>query len=335
MGSTTDVESLRSFSRRLLVLTLESTFAPIGEQVDIAQRRFLEDPSLDPFLEGEEARYAYVRYFLLPRRKKYTRADLIMSLTSPTDRIRHDTIAFVRKMANGGMTDPDPLGLDLSTGSTGASSSNDAPVPVSQSEELVCKVHAGAAGLQRLTSPTVCRMTFIPGLQAHPSKKGKNSRVDTLRDAVRDFPYLLPERADGTYLKLDIDCIRFCSLLDKYGRGCFGGWGEWGVMWDLKTSVRLSFYEGLGEEDCQETASDLDACELDELVNVARLRRRAHAGNDRRPGMLAQYIRRCETEGLLTGDFAVVRVGYYRKHELPGRLYARGPALQKLTQDFS
>ena len=72
---------------------------------------------------------------------------------------------------------------------------------------------------------------------------------------------------------------------------------------------------------------------LTEHVDLAALRARHQGGSDRRPDVLRRYITRCENEGDIMGNYADVRVSYYRKRGLPGRMYARSPALQWLTKE--
>ncbi|CAK0905860.1 unnamed protein product, partial [Prorocentrum cordatum] len=81
-------------------------FTPDENKVNVSGRCFLEGPSLEPFLEGQEARYAYVRYFMPPRRMKHSRGVMLTSLINANDRIKEDTFAFVKRMANGGLQVP-------------------------------------------------------------------------------------------------------------------------------------------------------------------------------------------------------------------------------------
>ncbi|CAK0896106.1 unnamed protein product, partial [Prorocentrum cordatum] len=100
VGDPSDVNSLRSWARRFIVLKLESQFTPDENNVDVASRCFLEGPSLEHFLETQEARYAYVRYSMLPRRMKYSRKAMLTTLINVNDRVKADTVAFVKRMAN-------------------------------------------------------------------------------------------------------------------------------------------------------------------------------------------------------------------------------------------
>ena len=75
------------------------------------------------------------------------------------------------------------------------------------------------------------------------------------------------------------------------------------------------------------------ACSLIEKVNLTALRARYTAEVDRRPEDLRRYIQRCGEEGIISGDFVELRVCYYRKLGLPGRMYAQGPALQWLARE--
>ena len=70
-----------------------------------------------------------------------------------------------------------------------------------------------------------------------------------------------------------------------------------------------------------------------EVVDLASLRRYAAQQEDRRPDCVDAYIDRLEREGQKQGNYVTLRVQYYRKHGLPGRLYAIGPSLQKLTKE--
>ena len=220
-GDPNDVKSRWYFVRRLIVLVLESEFVTSSDGTSVDDRIFVEDPSLESFLEGQEARYAYVKYILLPRRIKYTRDELLNTVMQPGPRILQDTLNFVRKMANGGLRDAEPQQEGGVAGAVnGPSRSN--------SELLVCQVHEASAGLTKITETFLQKLTCIPGLFVKESKKGKPTRIQNFRNAVDEFPYLFKPTPDKGFTRLNIDVQKFTNLLGKCGHSCFGCWHEWG-----------------------------------------------------------------------------------------------------------
>ena len=265
-GDPTDVKSLWSFVRRLIVLVLESEFVTSSDGTSVDDRIFVEDPSLESFLEGQEARYAYVKYILLPRRIKYTRDELLNTVMQPGPRILQDTLNFVRKMANGGLRDAEPQQEGGVAGAVnGPSRSN--------SELLVCQVHEASAGLTKITETFLQKLTCIPGLFVKESKKGKPTRIQNFRNAVEEFPYLFKPTPDKGFTRLNIDVQKFTNLLDKCDHSCFGCWHEWGSAWDVRSNVRRLFYDNADPES-EEAALDMgeivesEAVEMLEVVAV-------------------------------------------------------------------
>ena len=219
----------------------------------------------------------------------------------------------------------------------GGGDSRQAPREPSAEEKLVRQVHAATVGTCKVAAHAVQRMTGIPGVATKASRKGKKSREQYLSEAVDAWPYLLRPAGSGTYHRFDIDLKKFDELLVTYGSQYFGSWEEWGSPWASGEVMSEHFAEPV-EEDCDGTLheprdDDVLACTLTEHVDLAALRARHQGGSDRRPDVLRRYITRCENEGDIMGNYADVRVSYYRKRGLPGRMYARGPALQWLTKE--
>ena len=102
--------------------------------------------------------------------------------------------------------------------------------------------------------------------------------------------------------------------------------------------MRRLFYDNADPES-EEAALDMgeivesEAVETLEVVDIAGLRTYAAKQVDRRQDMLVAYISRLEQEGQAQGKYVPLRIKYYRKHGLPGRLYAMGPSLQNQTKE--
>ena len=149
---------------------------------------------------------------------------------------------------------------------------------------------------------------------------------------------------DSYVRKVDIDLARFDALLAKHGHASFGTWSDWGDLWGVKDDVRRYFYQTEERDTGGAAAGEMDdgvqECEdgdalaerLCEHVNLANLKRRVLRGDSRHHDRLVDYVHRCEVEGEVCGDYCTLKVQYYRKHGLPGRMYARGPALQWLAK---
>jgi hypothetical protein len=162
----------------------------------------------------------------------------------------------------------------------------------------------------------------------------KKTRLEVFKAAVEEFPALFELTDNGTAFKrLDIDVKKLEAILDRSGVDEFGSFSSWLTVWDARRELRAQFGDAETamdhDADLEYAVGDVACGFLDEVVNLRALRKYARSERVRDRGVVEQYIRRCETEGTLVGDYATVRVSYYRKYGLPGRKYARGPALQK------
>ena len=102
-GDPNDVARLRSWTRRLLVLSFQSTYVADSGAVDIGNRIFCDDPTLKTYLVSPEARHIYVKYHLLPFLEQTTKEECMALLLQPAPEISDETISFLQQMANGGL----------------------------------------------------------------------------------------------------------------------------------------------------------------------------------------------------------------------------------------
>eukprot|EP00959_Pyramimonas_sp_CCMP1952_P163589 3420019-Pyramimonas_sp.AAC.1 len=63
---------LRSIWRRLRVVLLKSAFTSNPGSIDVDEAVFREDADLMAFLEGDQTRLAYIKFFLWPFIQEYT-----------------------------------------------------------------------------------------------------------------------------------------------------------------------------------------------------------------------------------------------------------------------
>ena len=75
---------------------------------------------------------------------------------------------------------------------------------------------------------------------------------------------------------------------------------------------------------------------LDEWVNIAALSEAMDGGRAIRKAQTANTFRQHrEAQSSRSGDYAICRAHYYRKHGIPGRRYPRGPTLQFSLTKFA
>ena len=82
-GDPGNIESLRAFSCRLVVLEIDSCFNSDSKAVDVSKKVFVEDANLIEFLESPQARLAYVKQFLIPFIKDHSPDDCRRLLLNP------------------------------------------------------------------------------------------------------------------------------------------------------------------------------------------------------------------------------------------------------------
>jgi len=106
-GNYRDIQSLRSFWRRLIVIRLLATFTSDPNQVDVDRNMFLEDSEMSQFLAGPLARLVYVSHVLMPFIRSHTPEQCKSILKNPPPDIVAETKRVVAQMANGGIELPD------------------------------------------------------------------------------------------------------------------------------------------------------------------------------------------------------------------------------------
>ena len=110
---------------------------------------------------------------------------MLKTIMNPSERIKADTLAFVLRMANGGLSDPLPPLGGIACGPANTPSG-------SRADALVRRVFEATVGSSRLSFFfEVSRLAFLPGTQTVASKTGKKSRVEYLHEATHEFPYLM------------------------------------------------------------------------------------------------------------------------------------------------
>ncbi len=79
-GNPDDLDSLRSWTSRIIVINLGSKFTPDFDKVKPAESIFGEDPDLKRCLGSPEARMAYTHSFLIPFLQTFSADDCISKL---------------------------------------------------------------------------------------------------------------------------------------------------------------------------------------------------------------------------------------------------------------
>eukprot|EP00971_Amphidinium_carterae_P325935 6456496-Amphidinium_carterae.1 len=117
-GNHKDLESLKSWTRRLIVLELGSSYTSKDEDVDLEKRVFKEDPTLGTFLSSGDARLIYMKRVMIPFMRTHTAEECAGFLCSPGKEVVDATANYVRKMAAGGQRDMGKGAVDGGEGGT-------------------------------------------------------------------------------------------------------------------------------------------------------------------------------------------------------------------------
>ena len=352
MGDPTNVDSLESWWRRFLICDFESSFTSSAEKVAPEDRIFQNDYTLAPFLKSGSAALTYLRYFVLPFMERHTEEDCVRILEEPPESVLQKSKDFVVWMAS----DQLPT-REEATGSVGGEADvagGAAATPrKSAGQTMVEAVHKHYAHERFIRIAELERNRGLPGA-ARSSKFGKKTRADHLREACRDYPYLLRYQASRPmgFLRLNIDLEKFDVLMAMHGSDKFGTFESWGVVFELRDALLSKHFSateitdvGPEEAAAPEDPADRTICTLTETVNLSRLESVALAEARARETeaasvdgaalrMLQAYIARCRAEGRCYGMYCDLDVQYYVKFGLPSRRYPRGPSLAKLSKRY-
>ncbi|CAK0812923.1 unnamed protein product, partial [Prorocentrum cordatum] len=249
---------LRSIWRRLRVVLLKSVFTSNPGSIDVDEAVFREDADLMAFLEGDQTRLAYIKFFLWPFIQEYTASRCRQVLLDPDQSIVEETRRVVAQMANGGLEVPAEFITEAE---------NRAQLDAARGiVEAAHRDAAGKATLKLYQVNATCKS--VPGAY-RPGAKGKATRLDNLMGAIDRWPHLIDVNEDTKELRfLSINYAKFSEIMGKYDDG---------------------------------------VAQVKQLLEAYRLR------------------------GSRRGDRGVLKVAYHRKHGIPGRWYAAGPAMQSFS----
>ena len=155
-------------------------------------------------------------------------------------------------------------------------------------------------------------------------------------EAISDYPFLLLLQGRDVF-KLDVDLRRLREARDAVGGdhvcGCLG---DWGVFWDTRATLTTFSEQDMqvSLEECLELADMPAEGYLHETIDITALQRQidGHVGEKRMAAV--SLLDRHAAEGHRYLNLSTIKVTYYRKHGLPGRRYARGASLQKLSRSL-
>ena len=228
-GDPTDVAGLESWWRRCLICDMNSSFTSNMANVAPEDRVFATDPTLPRFLKSGTAALVYLRYFLLPFMKRHSEDDCLHIIEDPPESVLQKSKDFVVDMAS------DVLPDNGHQGSTEGGEPTDAfaPQPKSEAQLLVERIHEHHKPEQFIKMSEVERNRMLPGA-ARSSKCGKITRVQHVRTAVQEFPYLLHEQTCRPvgFHRLQINLELFNTVMAKYGEQKFGTFESWGSVFE-------------------------------------------------------------------------------------------------------
>eukprot|EP00972_Heterocapsa_arctica_P091323 13474764-Heterocapsa_arctica.AAC.1 len=220
-----EIESLRSWTRRLTVVSLQSSYVAEGGSVDVDSKQFHDDTGLRVLLASAIGRLIFLKHHLLPFIQKFSESDCYNALHNPADQLVSDTAAFVQQMANGGLE-----AYQASDTAGDAEQETDGDNGYQNAHErLVHLVHTNTPNVRFIKNYVISGMKDISGSMKR-SKKGKNCRIDNFTKAVAASPYLFHyDQNNEGFRKLNIDVDRMNKILDKHGRAKFGKASDWKV----------------------------------------------------------------------------------------------------------
>ena len=208
-GNSDDVSSLKSWTRRLIVCNMESSFSSNSSETDIQNRVFSEDTNLRKFLQSEECKLAYIKHQLIPFISKNSPKSCLDILSNPPDKIQLATLNFVKQMADGGIK--------------AESSNNDIENELTV-QKILPQDFELSATLESLHQNFYPHTMLLKSYKVRAmneigsSKGGKGcpGRVQTLKKEIEKYPFVLKYfiNTDGFRL-INIDWNKFKSNMKK------------------------------------------------------------------------------------------------------------------------
>ena len=237
-------------------------------------------------------------------------------------------------MANGGFSDYKvPLVRSEAIGAVAAQA-----VALSTSEVLLRSMHKSMDQTTLTLKPYMVRENnSIPGTRT-TSTKGKESREENVLKAVNEVPWLFKYNATTKdYNKLNIDVGKFESVMDALGAEHFGTSEDWGNIWPYMDRPKTdAFLEGNLEDAFAGSDRTLGPI-MSEYVYLPGLREYVDKPDARKPELVKSYIDLVENHGVSQPGFGdgwfSIKVQYYTKYDIAGRLYGIGPHLARLPSD--
>ena len=318
-GDWRDMKKLKSFSRRLIVVEVESSFT--AGTPDPSKRVFKEDATLTTFLQSASCRLAYYQHFLLPFIQRYTAEECRQALSSPPQQILDATRKAVALMANGGIEAPGDSADGLGAGEA------------ESAEKILRAAHAATSG-RNVPEHIIAKLKCVPGAWGATKKKA-DMKTDIFKRAAKEWPFLfLRMPCGGSYMRADFDLAKLDEVMSTYDKRCFDGYiADWGSVFTNKKAVKESQPPEELDIDCDFFhSSDVeseDAGSLLEVVNIVELENYLAEGTDKKLDVLRRTIEAFKQQVQRKGDFIEMAVRYVRKCGIPGRRHADGPSMQK------
>lgn len=248
-GDPNNINSLKSWTRRLIVCEMESNFSSNKDDVDLEKRIFEEDTDLTKILSSKECRKAYINHQLLPFMRSNSPKRCTDILNNPGNKIQNSTMNFVKQMAGGGSNlqkDTNELSKPIERKDSGSISILESIHEQVYPSILILKTFK----LQRMSNISNQGGTYSKGSDGKV-KKENYGRVKFIKSERTKYPYIFKfnEELDGfDILNVDWKKLRYICL--RYNFESIGSQEHCGVVWDIKqkiydfmTDVRTSVIE--------------------------------------------------------------------------------------------
>ncbi len=325
------IRSLRenSFTRRLIGIEKRATFTSKEEDVDPANMVFLADPELEGKLDSPDAVFCYLRNYLFPFIRDCNEAKARALIMKPAPQIQADTKKLLHIMADNQKRRINKDGARDFEEESARELAGDGPC---DGAVMLQKVHETFQNRRVIMEYQILKHSSILGLSRNTGKVNKKSRVDVFLEALH-LPgnFFFDKLTDTSYARAPFRSWALFQELDEEKFGSPMSWKSYqgrGKHANDSGQPAHSFLDTPGQEE----EADHDHQVL-ECAHLDRLREYQALGIDRRPQELDKLIRAAAGGADIGDGYRAFSVAYHRVGGMPGRRYAIGPSLQKITRE--
>ena len=171
----------------------------------------------------------------------------------------------------------------------------------SDAQDTLRSVHVKTGPGTSLKEYKIRQLTELAGT-SYKNRSGRPTKWDSFCELCRKFPFYFKLNADGTSVRrLDLDLIKFESIVEKHGVTKFGGgYQAWGLVWEHETRLPPTVYVA-HDHTTPVSPTETESDNIVEVVHLQGLRDHLASGVDRRPDAIRAYVERIEKEGVIEG----------------------------------